>query len=141
MKSWTFIRIASVIAFIYFVGHTVGAPWTPDAGPESLALISSMKTHTFEAQGARVSYWGFYFGFGVMISAFFLLLAALLWQLASMARRAAAPVRPAIASILAAYAVNAVIAWKYFFIVPAALAGAIVACLAVALWLGNGEPA
>lgn len=136
MKAWIFIRIASVIALIYCAGHTAGAPWTPETGPDATALIGAMKGHVFEVQGARVSYWGFYFGFGVLISVFLLLLAVLLWQVGSMARQGTAPIRPAIASILAAYGVNAVIAWKYFFIGPVAFAAAIVVCLAIALALG-----
>jgi len=139
MKSWIFIRIASVIAFLYCAAHTAGAPWTPEKGPDAMALIGSMKSHAFEVQGARATYWGFYFGFGVMISVFLLLLAVLLWQLGSMQRRATAPTRAAVASILAAYAANAAIAWKYFFAGPVALAAAIVLCLAVALGLAGKD--
>jgi hypothetical protein len=139
MRSWIFIRIASVIAFLYGAAHTAGAPWIPEKGPDSMALIGSMKSHAFEVQGAHVTYWGFYFGFGVMISVFLLLLAVLLWQLGSMQRRGTASTRPAIVSILAAYVVNAAVAWKYFFIGPVALAAAIVLCLAVALGLAGGN--
>ena len=83
-------------------------PWTPAAGPEELPVIEAMKTHRFETEGFARTYWDFYFGFGVIISAFLLVQAVVLWQLGSLARTGAAQVRPIVASFLVAFVVNAI---------------------------------
>ena len=133
MKAWIFLRIAAVIALAYLAGHTAGAPWIPDKGADSLAVVAAMKGREIVVQGAHDTYWGFYFGFGVIISVFLALAALLLWQLASIARRGSADVRPMVAAILVAYVANAAVAWEYFFVGPVVLALAVVACLAIAL--------
>ena len=47
MKSSTFLRIASVITFLYFAGHTAGIPWTPAVGPGEAPVLEAMKAHSF----------------------------------------------------------------------------------------------
>jgi hypothetical protein len=134
------LRIAAVIALVYAAGHTAGAPWTPATGPEQLPVIEGMKSQRFFTEGVMRTYWDFYQGFGVIISAFLCLQAAALWLLGSLAKANAPSLRPVIAVFLAATLVNAGLAWAYFFAVPAILAGAISACLVVALVLaGRGR--
>lgn len=98
MKPSILLRIASIITLLYFAGHTAGMPWTPAVGPGELPIIEAMKTHAFEAGGVTRTYWDFYFGFGVCISAFLLLQAVVLWQLGSLAKRDAVQARPFVAS-------------------------------------------
>ena len=81
--------------------------WTP-AGPGELPVIEAMKTHRFETEGFARTYWDFYFGFGVIISAFLLLQAVVLWQLGLLARTSAVQLRPIVASFLVAFVVNAI---------------------------------
>ena len=133
MKPATFLRIASVITFFFFAGHTSGIPWTPDVGPTMMPVIDAMKSNAFDAVGSSRTLWDFYFGFGLTISLYLLLLAVLLWQLASFAKTDALRLRPMIASFLVAFVVNTVLAWKYFFIIPVVTSGAISLCLALAL--------
>lgn len=132
MQAPLLLRIAAVISFLYFAGHTAGMPWTPATGPAELTVLEEMKGHSFEAQGSVRSYWDYYFGFGIMISGFLLAQAVVLWQLASLAKTDAARLRPVIATILVACVVNAVLAWLYFFAVPAVMAAAISVCLLLA---------
>ena len=132
MKASIFLRIASVITLLYFAGHTSGAPWTPDDGSGSLAVIEAMKGHSFDVMGSARTYWDFYFGFGLIGSLFPLLVAVVLWQLSSMAKTDALRVRPIIASIFFAFIVNMVLAWKYFFIIPLVMSVAISVCLVLA---------
>ncbi len=133
MNSSTFLRVASIITLLYFAGHTAGIPWTPAVGPGEVAVLEAMKSHSFATQGFQRTYWDFYFGFGVIISGYLLVQAVALWQLGAIARADALRVRPIVASFLVAFVVNAVLAWKYFFAVPAVMAGAISICLALAL--------
>jgi len=134
MKPPVLLRIAAAIDLLYFAAHTAGAPWTPARAPAELAVLEAMRTHGFQAEGFARTYWDFYFGFGVAISGFLLVQAVALWQLASLARSDAARLRSVVTSFLVAFVFNAVVAWKYFFPLPALMAGVIAVCLALAVW-------
>ncbi len=137
MKAFHFLRIAAVVTLLYFAGHTAGMPWTPYTDPEALAIIEAMKNHRFEAEGLKGTYWDFYFGFGIIISVFLFVQAAVLWQVASLAKTDAIRVRPIVVSFLVAFIMNAALAWKYFFAVPVVMSGVIALCLAIALVLAS----
>ena len=132
MKSSTFLRIASIITLLYFAGHTAGAPWTPDEGAGAVPVLEAMKSHSFDVIGSTRTYWDFYFGFGVTISLYLLMQAAVLWQLGSLAKTDALRVRPIVASFCLAFIVNTALAWKYFFVIPLVTSVAISVCLALA---------
>jgi hypothetical protein len=132
MKSPIFLRVASIITLLYFAGHTAGMPWTPAVGPGEVPVLEAMKNHSFVAEGFKRTYWDFYFGFGVIISAYLLVQAIVLWQVASLATTDPLRVRPIVASFFVAFIVNAVLAWQYFFVVPVIMAVAISVCLALA---------
>ncbi|HEY2864582.1 MAG TPA: hypothetical protein VGK37_13265 [Casimicrobiaceae bacterium] len=137
MSVSTRLRIASIIAFVYWIGHTAGAPWTPARGAAETAAIDALRSVHFSFQGFSRSYWDFYFGFGVAISVFLLVQAVLLWQLATLAKIGFDRLRPMIALLFAGFAANAIVAWMYFFVVPGVLALAIAAFLAAA-WIAAG---
>ena len=137
MKAFHFLRIAAVVTLLYFAGHTAGMPWTPYTDPEALAIIEAMKNHSFEAEGLKGTYWDFYFGFGIIISVFLFVQAAVLWQVASLAKTDAIRVRPIVVSFLVAFIMNAALAWKYFFAVPVVMSGVIALCLAISLVLAS----
>ena len=139
MKTSTFLRIASVITFLYFAGHTAGMPWTPGQGPAELAVIEAMKTNHFAAMGSSRTYWDFYFGFGVIISVLQLVQAVVLWQLGALAKTDAARLRPIIATFLAAFIAIAILGWMYFFILPVIMATVIAICLAGAFVMAGQE--
>ena len=132
MKTSTLLRIASVITFLYFAGHTAGMPWTPGEGPAEMAVIEAMKANRFEVIGSSRTYWDFYFGFGVIISVLQLAQAVVLWQLGSLAKTDATRLRPIIATFFAAFVANAFLGWMYFFAIPVVMAIAISICLGLA---------
>jgi hypothetical protein len=103
-----------------------------------MTVIEAMKSHRFDVLGAHRTYWDFYFGFGVMISVYLLVQAVVLWQLASLAKRGT-QVRSIVASFLVAFAINAILVWKYFFTIPAIMVMVIALCLLLAL-LTEGKP-
>jgi len=132
MKTSTLLRIAAVIMFLYFVGHTSGAPWTPGEAPADVAVIDAMKSGHFPVMGVSRSYWDFYFGFGLVISAMQLLQAVILWQLGTLAKTDAARLRPIIAAFSVSLVINAILGWMYFFAIPIVLALLIAVCLLLA---------
>ena len=132
MKSPILLRAASILTLLYFAGHTAGMPWTPAVEPAEMSVLEGMKSHGFEVMGFIRTYWDFYFGFGVTNSVFLLVQAVVLWQLGSLAKTDASRVRPIVASFFVGFAVNALLAWKYFFAVPVVITIAISVCLALA---------
>ena len=109
-------------------------------GPQEIAVLDAMKGHSFDVVGSNRTYWDLYFGFGITISAFLLVQAAVLWQVASLAKTDAIRVRPIVVSFLVAFIINAALAWKYFFVVPVVMSGVIALCLAVSLVLARRKP-
>jgi hypothetical protein len=126
-------RIASYLLVFYALGHTLGAvTGTPHFGAESDAVIALMKSIHVRAQGADCSWWGFYRGFGAVISVQFVLAAVLTWHLGGMTAHERHRVAPVAWALLASSAAGAVIAWVYFFPAPIAFATAITLVLGVA---------
>jgi hypothetical protein len=140
MKPSVMLRITAVITLLYFAAHTAGIPWTPVQGAGEMAVLEAMKTHRFNVEGFTRAYWDFYFGFGVAISGYLLVQAVALWQLASLAKSEAVRFRPILASFFVAFVFNAVVAWKYFFPVPAVFAAAIATCLGLAFLAAKKVP-
>jgi hypothetical protein len=138
MNPILFLRVASIVTLLYCIGHSSGMPWTPAEGPAGMAVIEAMKSHRFDILGVQRTYWDFYFGFGVIISVYLLVQAVVLWQLASLAKRGT-QVRSIVASFLVAFAINAILVWKYFFTIPAIMVMVIALCLLLAL-LTEGKP-
>src|SRR5438105_2808568 len=103
MSASTRLRIASIIAFVYWIGHTAGAPWTPARGAAETAALDALRSLHFAVQGFSRSYWDFYVGFGIAISAFLLVQAVLLWQLAALAKIDAERLRPMIGLLFAGF--------------------------------------
>jgi hypothetical protein len=132
MKTSTLLKIAAILMFLYFAGHTAGAPWTPGEAAADVAVVDAMKSSHFPVIGMSRSYWDFYFGFGLIISVMQLFQAVLLWQLATLAKTDDARLRPIIAIFCASLIINAILSWMYFFPIPLVMAVLIAICLALA---------
>jgi len=141
MKTPLLLRVAAVITFLYFAGHTAGFPWTPGLGPGERPVIEAMKNHPFDMEGFRRTYWDLYFGFGLIVSVFLLMQAVVLWQLGSLAKIDSLRVRPIVGSFFVVFVANAVLSWKYFFSIPAIMCAAISVCLALAFVVASRSKA
>ncbi|MEA2164869.1 MAG: hypothetical protein QOK37_2996 [Thermoanaerobaculia bacterium] len=133
MKTTLLLRIAAVLAVLFALGHTMGGPWTPTEERSAASVVDAMKSVRFDVAGSSRSYWDFYYGFGVSISVYLFAQAILLWLLATLAKTQAAAARPFVVVLLASYAANVFVTWRYFFVVPLVLSIAIVICLTLAL--------
>lgn len=130
----TWLRVASGVSVLYCAGHTAGYPWTPGTTTDAQAVVAQLHGVSFDAMGVQRTYWDFYVGFGLIISAFLLAQAAWLWSLAAIARHDARIVVPGTAATLGAVVVNAYLSYRYFFAAPAVLAVVIGALLSAALF-------
>ena len=133
MNTTLLLRIASIIALLFAVGHTSGYPWTPSEGLAPAAVVRAMKGVSFDAMGSSRTYWDFYVGFGLSISVYMFAQAAILWLLAALAKTQPASVRPFVVVLLASCAANGYVAWRHLFLLPVVLSVAMAVCLALAL--------
>ena len=133
MQRSTWLRTAAIVTAAYAGAHTAGMPWTPVTGSAQQAAIDAMQGVRFSIFGVSRSYWDFYQGFGVAISALLFVQAVLLWQCGAIAKAGTADIRPLIVTQLAGFLAIAVVAAKYIFAPPLILAVAIALCLVGAL--------
>jgi hypothetical protein len=141
LKPSTLLRIASVIGFLFAIGHSLARPWTPGKNAPEQAVVESMKTVHFQVMNANRSYWDFYQGFGISISVYLLTLAILLWQIAGLPRLQARQLRPLMLVFLASYLMNGIVTYVFLFAIPLILAAVICICIGLAWVLAGSQPA
>jgi len=140
MNATVFLRIAAVILLLHFLGHTVGGVLSgPSHGAAEIAVRQTMGASQFDFMGSLRSYWDFYFGYGVALSAVLLFHVVLLWQLASLARTVPAQVRVFIPALFVEWVAFAIIGWRYFFVAPMVMSIATALCLAMAFQLAGRQ--
>lgn len=133
MKPALLYRVASVLLLLFAVGHTIGfrrvdPRWGVDAA------IGTLKATRFDVQGFSRTYWGFYTGFGLFVSALLLLGAALAWQLGGLPREVLTSMPLVTWGLALCFVVVTFLSWRYFFIAPVVFSGLIALCLLAAAW-------
>jgi RsiW-degrading membrane proteinase PrsW (M82 family) len=132
LKTAILLRIASVLTFIFFVGHTYAALGTPPRNPGEAAVFMAMQSYQLKLLGAIRTHWDFYRGLSILFGVTLLLLTVLLWQLSITAKTDPLATRPLVASLLVGYLAFTIVGGLYFFFVPAASSAAVAICLALA---------
>lgn len=134
MKASVFYRIAAVLLLLFAAGHTFGFRQSdPQWGVD--ALLNSMRSIHFNAQGFSRTYWDFFLGAGFCVGVFFLFSAILAWQLGGLSAATLARMRGTAWAFALCFAAITVLSWKYFFAVPLAFSLLVTLCLIVAAWL------
>lgn len=134
MSPAVLLRIAALIGLLFAAGHSRGAPWTPVKDGPAAAVLDGMKSLQLQVMGARHSYWDFYQGFGLSISACLFAMALLLWQLATLAKQDARRLRPLLLTLAAGYLAVGILGWRYIFALPLVFSGAVALCILAAWW-------
>jgi hypothetical protein len=126
------IRASSVLFVGLMAGHMSAYPWTSAHVAEQTTLVASMQSTPFEFLGARSTYWNLYFGWGVLVAALLLTLAAVLWLVADVAR--VSPRRAgAVAGVVSASSLlGAYLSLRFFYVPPAVFYAVICVTLATA---------
>jgi hypothetical protein len=101
-------------------------------GAEEIAVVQTMKSHTFDVMGSMRSYWDFLFGYGLFLTIGLLVQAVLFWELATLVKTNPGWTKPILALFFFNCIGMAIVSWKYFFIGPAVAQLLIAACLALA---------
>src|SRR6202140_4652091 len=115
MKTSALFRIAAFLLLLFDAGHTSGFPWSD---PKWGVDLGSMRSTHFYIMGFSRTYWDFYVGFGLFVSAFLLLAVVLAWQLGGLPPESLARMRGTAWAFALCFAAIPVLSWKYFFIIP-----------------------
>jgi hypothetical protein len=120
MRTTLYLRIASVLAIIHAILHTIGGMLSkPNNGAPEIAIIEAMKSRSFNVMGSMRSYWDFFYGYGWIVAITLLVQGILFWQLGTIAKANAPQTRPIVLLFCFNFLATTVVAWKYFFIAPA----------------------
>jgi hypothetical protein len=126
-------RIASYILVFYTLGHTLGAVvGTPQFGAESDLVVAMMKSVHVQAQSADCTWYGFYRGFGILVSIYFAFSVFAAWWLGGKDEEDQRAIMPIGWALFLSHLAGLVVAVVYFFPVPIAFS------LAVSALLGLG---
>ncbi len=136
MKASIFYRIAAVLLLLFEAGHTSGFPWSD---PQWGVDLRSMQSTHFYIMGFSRTYWDFYVGFGLFVSAFLLLAVVLAWQLGGLPPESLARMRGTAWTFALCFGAITVLAWKYFFIIAIVFSLAVTLCLTAAAWLSGRQ--
>src|SRR5580704_4803885 len=131
MKASVLYRIASVLLLLFAVPHTLGFRQTvPEWGVG--AVIGSMRSVHFNAQGFTRTYWDFFSAFGLFFSVFLLFAAVLAWQLAGLPPETLARVRSIAWALAICFVALTALTWIYAFTTPLVFSAVITICLIAA---------
>jgi hypothetical protein len=134
MRFFTPFRIATYLSVLFCAGHTAGGMLGQKSlGVASDVVFAQMKAVHFDFNGADATWYGFWMGFGLTVSAFLLVVALTAWQLDAVAPQAWPTVQVIAWGLVAAMAFNTVMSVKYFFAGPVAFGSLITVLLAVGI--------
>src|ERR1700720_2515119 len=134
MKASMFYRIAAVLLLLFAVGHTLGFRQSdPKWGVD--ALLGSMRSIHFDAQGFTRTYWDFFSAFGLFFSMFLLFAAVLAWLLGGLPAETLARVRSIAWALAICFVAVTALSCRYAFTTPIVLSILITVCLTAAAWL------
>ena len=139
MTARTWWRIAAGLTLFFAISHTGGMFFPTRQGPEENALLEHMRSYRFDIMGANRTYWDFYFGFGLYLTASLLVVGILSWQMGALSRTQPATARRLGWTLLVGQVGFAALSWVYFFIAPAAVSSLAGVCTLFALLTGGGQ--
>ncbi|HEY6265632.1 MAG TPA: hypothetical protein VIW93_12580 [Candidatus Acidoferrum sp.] len=140
MKASLLYRIAAVLLVLFAIGHTLGFRQNNPAWGVG-ALIESMRSIHFDAQGFSRTYWDFFSAFGLFFTVFLLFAAVLAWQLSGLSAETFARMRGTAWALAISFAAVTALSVKYAFTIPIVFSSMITLCLVAAAWLAAKKPA
>jgi hypothetical protein len=134
VKAPILYRIASILLLLFAAGHTFGFRQNnPDWGAD--AVLSSMRSIRFDAQGFSRTYWDFFSAFGFFFSVFLVFAAILAWLLGGLPAEILRRVRSIAWTLAICFVAVTALSWRYAFTTPTVFSALITVCLVAAAWL------
>ena len=129
MTATILLRVASVLALVHSILHTIGSVLSqPEPGTQA-ATLAIMKASAFPVTGLTQSYADFYLGLGLFVTVALAIEGILFWQLATLIKSEGVRLRPMLASFTFGYVCYTIIAFSYFFAAPGIFELLIAACI------------
>ncbi len=126
MKPAPLFRAAAILLVLFAAGHTFGFLRFVPATPAGAAVLNGMKTVPLTTAGPVFTYYGFYVGFGLFVTAYLLFAAFVAWHLAGLARSAPRSVGLLGWGLFAVQVVCLILSWVWFSGPPAAFSAVVV---------------
>jgi hypothetical protein len=121
-------RIPAVLLLLFAAGHTFGFRQNnPEWGAD--AVLASMRSVHFVAQGFTRTYWDFFSAFGLLFAVFLLFAAVLAWLLAALPPETLARVRGVAWALAICFVAVTALCWRYAFTTPIIFSALIAVCL------------
>lgn len=118
-------RVAAVTMALLAAGHTYGAVLhTPRFDAAAGTVRDAMTSVTFPCDGATCTWFGFYYGFAVMIGVFTVVCAFAAWYIGGLERSTRLALRPVMIGVALAFVAMAVVCKLFFFLPPLVLSAA-----------------
>ncbi|KAK9234318.1 hypothetical protein V1525DRAFT_413453 [Lipomyces kononenkoae] len=134
MQYLTPLHISTYVLLVFASGHTLGLCLPHDYTPAANAVLASMKTVHFDFNGSDCTFYGFYTGFGLMVTVFMLFSAFLTWLLAEAKASDRAVLKPIAWALLLAYLPMTGLSWMYFFVFPGVFSTVITGLIGWGCW-------
>lgn len=119
MSAARWFKSLSVLLALFAVGHTLGT-FSPKVtrGSEEAAVFAAMQGFRFHVMGFDRTYWEFYRGLAITVSAALVMMSIMAWQLAGVSERQPESARPLAWSLCFGCVSLLVLGWQFFFAVP-----------------------
>lgn len=134
MKPAMLFRAAAILLILFAAGHTFGFLKFAPATPAGMEVLKGMKTVPLTVTGPAFTYYGFYVGFGLFVTAYLLFAAFVAWHLAGLARTAPQSVGLLGWGLFAVQVVCLVLSWIWFSAAPAAFSAVVVVLVGRGAW-------
>ena len=79
------VRVCSILFVGLMIGHMSAHPWASSVVPREAQLVGLMKTTDFVFAGEHQTYWGLYYGWGVLVGVLLAMTAIILWLVSDLA--------------------------------------------------------
>jgi|ERR1051326_1719285 hypothetical protein len=136
MTATLLYRIAAMLFVLFATGHTVGFLTFKPLNQEGVAVRDAMDRVCLEGIGSgKLTYGGFYRGFGLFCTVYLAFAAYLSWHLGSMARNTPQAIGTLGWIFFVVQLVSIALSWIYFLLPPVILSALAAICTGWAAWL------
>ncbi|HLH07014.1 MAG TPA: hypothetical protein VKW78_07250 [Terriglobales bacterium] len=134
MNCALFYRIAAGLLIFFALAHTAGLLSSKAPSTEAALVRHAMKDVQFHNMGTTNTFYGYYLGFGLSLSAYLLFAAFVSLHLGALAKRNPSTIGGLGCALLAVQISIFVICCIDFFAAPIVVSGLVVVCLGLAVF-------
>lgn len=138
MNTARLYKIASVLLFLFAIGHTAGLLKPNSFGKEGDEALASMHTVHVQVMGSDHTFWDFYIGFGLLVTVLFVFTGILAWQLGKLWGSQPDAVKALALPFFLCQTAVAVLCCTNFFLVPIVFSLLITLCAGLAAYKTRG---